>query len=170
VPAQPVEPLRQARPQVIGDRDLLVVEVHRVHDLAVDVELPLPDGAVTDPDRLGAVIALQVTERHLGDVVAAVDRVHDHHIAFRGGLLAPLLQPVHEARRLLEETEPHQAVHRERGIAQPGVAVVPVPRAAGFLRQRGGRGGDQGARGVIDEKLEREGGALHHLTPAARVP
>src|SRR5450756_2726007 len=89
--------------------------------------------------RDSAVVALQVVERLLGDAIAAVDGVHDHHVAlFRGGLAA-LLQPVHEARGLLEEPEPHEAVDGERGVPQPGVAVVPVPGAAGLLRERGGR-------------------------------
>src|SRR5580692_12446365 len=93
-------------PQVPGDRRLLVVEVHRVHDLAVDVNLELARRAVADPDRPRAVVALEVVERLLADAVAAVDGVHDRDVALGRGRLAPLLQPVHEAGRLLEETEP----------------------------------------------------------------
>ena len=42
----------QVDPGVVGDRlAVLVVEVHRVDQLAVDVELELVGGAVADPHR-----------------------------------------------------------------------------------------------------------------------
>src|SRR6202041_1000366 len=43
-------------------------------------------------------------------------------------------------------------------------------RAARLLGERGGRRGDQRTGRVVDEQLEREGGALDDLPPAAGVP
>src|SRR2546426_8390774 len=52
VPAHPVEEPHQVAPQVVGDGlPELVVEVNRVHELPVDVELELAIGVVPDPDR-----------------------------------------------------------------------------------------------------------------------
>ena len=44
-------------------------------------------------------------------------------------------QPAHERSGLLGEAEPQQRVERERGVADPRVAVVPVALAAELLRQ-----------------------------------
>jgi len=52
VVADPVDQAPQRNPQVVGDqRAVLVVQVDRVQELAVDVELELADGIVADPDR-----------------------------------------------------------------------------------------------------------------------
>ena len=58
---------------------------------------------------------------------------------------AAVCQPVHEGLGLLGEAEPQQGVEGEGGVADPGVAVVPVAPAADALGQAGGRGGDDRA-------------------------
>ncbi len=78
-------------------------------------------------------------------------------------------QPRHERGRLLGEAEPQQAVERERGVADPRVAVVVVALAADLLGQRRGRRGDDRARRRVGEQLQRQRRALHHLAPAAAV-
>ena len=166
---QPVEPLGQPHPQVVRDRHLAVVEVDRVHQLAVDVDLPLVHGVVADPDGPGAPVALQMIEPGLRDLLAAVHRVHDHDVVLRGGGLAARLHPFHERRRFLQETQGHQRVDGEGGVPQPAVAVVPVPAAAQFLRQRRGGRGDQRPRRVVDEQLEGQRRPLHGFPPAAAV-
>ena len=57
--------------------ELLVVEVQRVEQLAVDVELGLAPGAVADPHGARVAPAAQVRELALGEVVLAADAVHD---------------------------------------------------------------------------------------------
>ena len=78
---------------------MAVVEIDGVDQLAVDVELQLVGGAVADPHRGRAAVALQVFEELLLEVGAAVDPVHDLKRALlRGRALAEALgQPVHEA-------------------------------------------------------------------------
>ena len=78
-------------------------------------------------------------------------------------------QPVHEPGRLLGEADPHQRVQGEGGVAQPGVAVVPVPHPADALGQARGRGGHEGPGRLVGQQLQRQGRALHHLAPAALV-
>src|SRR5262245_62311682 len=55
----------------------LVVEVQRVEQLAVDVELTLPPCAVADPDGARVAPAAQVRELALAQVVLPRDAVHD---------------------------------------------------------------------------------------------
>ena len=57
--------------------ELLVVEVQRVEQLAVDVELCLAPGAVADPDGRRVAPPAQVRQLALGEVVLAADPVHD---------------------------------------------------------------------------------------------
>jgi len=50
-------------PAVVPDRGgVLVVQVHRVHQLAVDVELELRIGPVADPHRPRAAVAVEVRQ------------------------------------------------------------------------------------------------------------
>ena len=138
--AQPVDEAGDASSQFWW-RDLhavVVGEGHRVHRLAVDVELQLVGGAVADPHRLRAAPPLEVIEDLLGQVGGAVDPVHDLERAARvarmlGGAVA---QPVDEPLRLVGEAEAEQRVDGERAVPDPGVPVVPVPLAALLLGQR----------------------------------
>ena len=107
----------------------------------------------------------------LGQVGAAVDPVHDLQRPARPDLpLARAVgQPVHERRGLFGEAEPQQPVERERRVADPGVAVVPVAPAAELLGQRGRRRRDERAGRRVGQQLQRQRRAHHHLAPAAAV-
>ena len=59
-----------------------------------------------------------------------------------------------------------ERLQRECGVAHPGVAIVPVALAARRLRQRRRQRGDSCARRHVREALDRQGRALHRLTPA----
>ena len=171
--AHPLDDPRQIRPGCVRDRRrVLVEEVDGVDQLAVDVELELVGGAVPDPDRGRAHVALEVRQHLLVQLRAAVDPVHDLE---RPRLAADALpeavgEPVHEPGRLLGEAEPEQCVEREGGVADPGVAVVPVPPAADLLGQARRRRGDHRARRLVGEQLQHERGAVDGLPPAAPVP
>ena len=149
---------------------VLVEQVHRVDQLAVDVELELVGRAVPDPDGRRAPIALEVVEHLLGNLGAPVDGVHDLEGA---GLVADALaeavrQPVHEAGGLVGEAEPEQRIEGEGGVPDPRVAVVPVAPAADLLREARRRRGDHCPRRLVGEELEHERGAVHGLAPAPR--
>ena len=70
---------------------------------------------------------------------------------------------------LLDEAQPEQGVHRERGVAHPGVAVVPVALAADLLGQGRGRRGHQAAGRGVGHQLQRDRRALDRLAPPAGV-
>ena len=153
---------------------VLVVEVDRVDQLAVDVELELVDGAVADPHRPGVAVAAQVVELGLvGDVAVDVvehpQRAEVVGRAVLGRVRHPVREPAHERRRLVGEAEPQQRVEAERGVADPHVAVVPVAAPAHRLGQARGRRGDDRAGRLVGEQLERQGGAVDRLAPASGV-
>ena len=151
--------LLEDRPHALGQRVArLGVQVDRVEHRAPHVVLVLVVGAVADPHRPRVLVAAQVVERLLGQVGAAVDPVHDLQPALRG--LGAVGDEVEEVVGLPVEAERVEAPERERGVADPGVAVVPVALAAGRLGQRGGGGGDDRAGRRVGQALERERAAL----------
>ena len=77
-------------------------------------------------------------------------------------------QPLPPGARLLGEAGVHQGVERERGVAQPAEAVVPVAHAAELLRQRGRRRGDDAAGRRVGQRLERDQRAQHRLATTRR--
>ena len=136
VPLEPVELAAQRHPELVGDGlGIPVVEVHRVHQLAVDVQLQLVSGPVADAHRPGVPVAPQVVQALLGGDRAAVEGVEDAQAGPGGRLGAAGLEPVHEGGRLLGEAQPHQRVDGEGRVADPREAVVPVAAAADGLRQ-----------------------------------
>ena len=169
--ADPVDQPDEVRARVVGDRlAVLVVEVDRVHQLAVDVELELVYGGVADAHRARAAVA--------GEVVGSVSSgsswrpsmpymIWSEPSGFE--LVAARLDPAHERAGLVGVAEPHEGVERERRVADPGVAVVPVAHAADLLGQAEGGRGDDRAVLLRDEQLQRQRGAVDHLAPAALV-
>ena len=150
---------------------MLVEEVDGVDQLAVDVELELVGSAVPDPHGRRAPVALEVLEHLLGQLGAAVDRVHDLE---RPRLVTDPLgqavsQPVHEARGLVSKAEPEQRVEREGRVPNPRIAVVPVAAAADLLRQARGRRRDHCPGRLVGEELEDECRAMHRLPPPAAI-
>ena len=96
----------------------------------------------------------------------AIDAVEDQRVALFG---AHAGQPAHERIGLVAVADGVQRVEGERCVAQPGEAVVPVALAADRFRQRGGWGGDDGARGVVREQLEGDRAAHDEVAVAAVV-
>jgi hypothetical protein len=152
-------------PELAGEVLLdLDVDVDRVEEGTVDVVLTLVVGGVPYPDGTCPLIALQVVEGALMEVLLPADPVHD---------LKPLAirRPVdvghvhHEIGRLVVEAEGVEGPEGEGRVADPGIAVIPVALAARSLGQRGGEGGEKGAGGGVGESLEGEGGTLQVAAP-----
>src|SRR5262249_37917467 len=109
VRAHPVDQPAHVAPQVVRDRlTVLVEQIDRVEQLAVDVELELGDRAVADPDRTRAHVAVEMRQLLFREILAAIDTVHDLERAVGLELLATSLYPLHERRGFFGETETHQ--------------------------------------------------------------
>ena len=106
-----------------------------VEQAAVDVQLSLGGGGVADPDRARAPVALEL-QRALGCELAAVEAVED--LQARMAELGCVEQPPEERLALPRAAELQQGVERERGVAHPTEAIVPVALAADLLGQGGG--------------------------------
>ncbi len=83
--------------------------------------------------------------------------------------------PGQEGVRLLGEPEIEEGLERQRGVAQPAVAVVPVARAADRLGQRGRGRRHHRSRGGEGEELQGQGAAdnvvaVGSVVAAARRP
>ncbi len=140
------------------------VEEDRVEDGAVDVVLPLVEGAVSDPDGTRSRVAREVVERRLGQVPATVDPVHDLQRAVLVGL--DVGDELHELVGLPVQVQVVQRLERERRVAHPRVAVVPVALATGRLGKRGRQRRDRRAGRHVRQSLDRECRALYGIAPA----
>ena len=150
---------------VVGEPGLAGA-VQPVEELAVDVELELAGGLVADPDRPGPLVPVEPAQLGLGEAAAPGEGVHDLQVLGVAGDGSQ--QPVPPGLGLGGVPAAGEGLQGECGVAQPAVAVVPVPRAADLFRQRGGgRGGDAPARGV-GQRLQDQQRASHRLAVAAR--
>src|SRR5579871_3214095 len=72
--ANPVEAFADLSPRIICDRaDVLVTEIDRVHDLAINVHLDLRNRGITDAHGAGSAIALPVFQDLLLNLDVATD-------------------------------------------------------------------------------------------------
>ena len=55
------------------------------------------------------------------------------------------------------------------GIANPGVAIVPIATAAQLFRQAAGGSRDNGPCGFVGQEFQDQGRAMHHLAPTAAI-
>ena len=154
----------QHRPQPLGNViALLGVQVDGVQHRAEHVVLALVVRAVADPHRPRAPVALEMVERRLLEVFLASDAIHDLQ---RAVLVARDFGDVlDEVVGLPVQTERVQRPQRERRVAHPAVAVVPVAFAARRLRQRGRRRGDERPGRHERQPLQHERRALQVRAP-----
>ena len=144
----------------------LRVDQGGLEQVAVDVQLGLRGGVVADPDRARAAVAVQL-QRALGCALAAVEAVED--LQARVGELGGVEQPPEERLGLARAAQLQQGVERERRVAHPAEAVVPVALAADLLGQGGGRRRRDRPGGGVEEQLERQRAADHGVAPRAVV-
>ena len=169
----PLEDAGEVVPGVVADAVAVLVEqVDRVDQLAVDVELQLVDGGVADPHRARVAVAAQVVE--LDSPRGRCRRCRRAPAAGRARrrrrARSPSRSESHAHERAASSVKPSRSrrVEAERRVADPDVAVVPVALAADLLGQARRRRGDDRAGRLVGEQLEGEGGAVDRLAPAAR--
>ena len=105
-----------------------------VENLAEDVELELAVGAVADPDGSAALVAGEPVGDQLALQALARHPIHDRHL--RGAPGGGAEEPLGPALGLLTVAREKERVERERRVAQPAIAIVPVALAADLLGQR----------------------------------
>ena len=142
-------------PEFVGNGShVFVVEVYRIEQLSIDIELELIDGVISDPNGPRALVTLKMAERGFGQVLTAIDAIDGLQRAVRLKLATKGLDPFHKPVRLIRQSHAQQPVNRESRIANPAVAVIPVALAAGIFRQTAGRRGHDRAGRLISQQLE----------------
>ncbi len=138
-----------------------------VQQFPVAVELELGLGAVANPHRPRAAVALELVELLLGKLSAAIDPVE--HAQRQGMPAGGGTEPAGVGARLIGASEGVEGVEGEPGVPQPGVAVVPVAHPADLLGEGGGGGCDHRTGRPVDQHLQRDRTADHGLAPWAVV-
>ncbi len=152
------------RPQPVGELVARAgVQVDRVEHGAPHVVLALAVGAVADAHRLRAAVAGEMVELLLLQATLAADPVHDLQLPLLG--LGEVGDEIEEIVGLPVEAEGVERPQHERGVADPGVAVVPVAFATKRLRQRGRGRRHHRPSGGVAQPLERQRAALQVRAP-----
>ena len=161
---QIVQNNRPQRQAAFRRRDACFLRLqHRVHDLAEDVELQLPGGAVSDPDRRRLLVSGQPVDDLLRQPSLAAHAIHDLDLVRAAGDGAD--QPIPPGLRLLVISEMHQGHQREGGVPQPAIAVIPVPHATEALGKRCRGRGDDAAGRRVGQSLQRDQRPFDRLGP-----
>src|SRR5207248_1185899 len=76
--ANPIDQLGEMKPKIVGDGlGEFVANVNRVHQFAINVELKLVVGAVSNPHRTGFSVTLEMAKLGLDEILSAINAVHD---------------------------------------------------------------------------------------------
>src|SRR5262245_47307281 len=107
--------------------------VSAIENLAVDVVLDLFGRRVAPSHRARATIAFKPLVRTLRRRVVAVQGIERSRTT---AALDRVQRPTEKPQRLLRASDAIERVNRERRVAQPRIAIIPVALAAWRLRQR----------------------------------
>ena len=145
----------------------LAGDVHRVHDLAENVELKLLVSRVADADWLGAFISRQPFELQLRQPALARQAIHDVDLRRIAGYCPQ--EPLAPGQCLVAMAAHHEAVQREGGVTDPAIAIVPIPNAADLLGKRGSRRRHHAAGRCVRQRLQRQERPQHLLAVRSLV-
>ena len=107
----PIQHVPHLGPHIVGNRGpVLVIEINRIHQFAIDVELQLIRGGIANAHRARAAVPVQMVEGFLRQGVAAINAVHELQRSTTRALDRAPLQPPHELLGLVHEAEPHQPI------------------------------------------------------------
>lgn len=90
---------------------------------------------VSDSDGCGSLVTGEVGQFFLVEVLASMDRVHDLERSIGVSFFQSAQDKVHECVGFFSKSETDQRVEHERGVSDPGVSVVPVPRSSDSFGQ-----------------------------------
>src|SRR6266446_8484732 len=122
---------------------VFVIEIHRIKQLAVDNKLELVVGIVPNADGGGLLVALEMREDFFREDVPPVDAIHYLERPVWSERATAGLDPPHKGCGLVGIAQTNQRIEGERGVPDPGIAVIPVALPADFLGEAESRGSDQ---------------------------
>src|SRR5260370_1097076 len=140
---------------VCDGANVLVEQVKRVHDLAINIKLELRNRGIADAHGARPAISLPVFQDLLGNPGVATNAGENRKWSVRAVLLGCVfLKPIDEPCCFGSEANAEKGVNRESRVARPSVAVIPVPSASNYFRQTGGGSGDDRSRRMKSKKLQ----------------
>ena len=114
---------------------ILVVQVHGIHQFAVNVKLLMEGCPITDSHGPTAPVAIQVIKFNLWQVSLASDGEHDGQTAvFSSAVCHAIADEGHVCLGFFCETHPEQDVNCERAVANlPSIVSLPSLEVFGHL-------------------------------------
>src|SRR5215208_5378180 len=138
-----------------------------VDDLPIDIKLELTLGVVAYTHRTRPRVSFQMPQLPFGQ-----PRLAEHvvkHVELGPSQACGVQQPANVGLRLLPVAKSVQSTQGERGVAQPAVAVVPVPYSTYGLGEGGGRRRHQRAGGGVRHQLQCQGAAYDRVAVGSLV-
>ena len=129
-------------------------ERQRIDHFSIHVELKLRRGLVADSHRLRPAKSRQPRQLQLRKLPFAADAVE--HLQILRTARRRAQQPFAPCACFVAIAGQQQRIQRERRIAKPAVAIVPVAHAAELFRQRCRRRSDDAARGRVRHRLQHD--------------
>src|SRR5882724_10802588 len=137
--ADPIEPGANSHPEVVVDRThVLVVEVQRIENFAVDIVLILLDRLITNADGLRLAISFPMIQSFLWQPTVAVDgEDHRQPLPRVRAQVRTILNPIDKIRGFRGEAEAQKRVNRKGRVPQPRIAIIPIARPADHFGKTG---------------------------------
>src|SRR5215469_5879470 len=144
-------------------------EIDRIRQLSIKIQLELIPRAVSDANGPRISVSAQVVEFHFERIRRTVRSVQDLQWAKVSFIIQSVVDPQLETGCFLYKAKAHHCVKCEGGVAEPGVAIIPVAAATNLFGQAEcGRRNDRSML-AISKELQQQGGTAHHLPPPARI-
>src|ERR1700740_2286189 len=152
----PVQPAANPDPRIVSDgAHVLVVQVKRIHELAIDVKLELRNGSIADAYRARSPIPLPVVQTLFRNLAVAVNGEEHRNGLIRAEVLGcAALNPIHESCSLFSEADAEECVDCKSRVPYPCVTVIPISCAPDDLRQASCWSGDDRPGRFEGEKLQ----------------
>ena len=163
-------PLRMSSQASVDRPAVLVGEVDRVDQLAVDVELELVGGAVADPHGAGAAVALEVVELLFGELRLPSTPYmicSGRRLRTRPPGSGRSSQSMNAGASSVNPSGGARTARRRRRESTCSGSPSCARRRAARAGCRGG--GDDRAGRLVRQQLQRQRRAVHRLAPAAAV-
>src|SRR5260221_2220659 len=141
--------------------------MHVIEHFSENIQLFLLLCSVSDAYRARTAIAVEVRQLPLLQVALSSNTVHNLEVF--AACVIEASQPVRERVGLLRISKHAQRIQGESGIAQPGVAIIPVTYSPELFRQRSSRRGYNCPRWCIGQHFQDQRAALHPFGIGAMI-
>ncbi len=148
---------------------MLINQEGCVQQFAVDPQLFLGCRHVANLNRAASRVSFQARKLHQWQIMATINPIHRLQTTHLLAFIASRLQPFEHRLCFLDIAQVQQAIHTERGITYPGIAVIPIFPASQTLWQACCGSSHKGPGGLIQKQLQHKRGTLYLFAPVSLV-